>query len=247
MSHFNDRGGVEREFAIAIGALAEALLPQGQSISPTRIALYASALEDLPIEAIKHACIRAISESKFFPVPSELRSYVQPSVDDAASIAWTAFQRAAETVGAYQSLEVDDQAAVFAFRSVFATWESYCSLDERAIGVRRQDFFASYREGKRILKSRPDHPTMRIVGILEAGGDYPTGDRRALVWHGRIDASGNVSVTRETPKLLEGRRGNDDARSRLALEAGTEKAIEAPKEATRVDEKAGRSKGLRRS
>lgn len=177
MSHLDARGDVEPEFARMVGGLAEAF---GQTVTAMRIKLYAKALEDLPLADVRAACARALRECRFFPSAAELRGHVEPSVDDAALLAWVGFQRAAGRLGSYNSVAVDDGAAASALVSVFGGWPEYCALTDVAVAAQRQAFMAAYRAARRGGTA----PAL-LPGTLEPSSWMATY---------RLDAQGKVSL-----------------------------------------------------
>lgn len=171
--HLDAHGNVEPEFARTIGALAEAF---GQTVTAMRIKLYARALEDVPLVAVKAACAQAVREARFFPAVAELRHYLSASPDERALLAWGAFAQAAADVGSYRPLLVEDGAAAEALVATFGSWPDYCALTEIAVASRKAEFLAAYREA--IRNGRPAVArtlagalgTTDAPGLLTAGG-----------------------------------------------------------------------------
>lgn len=192
--HTHKNGAVTQEFASLMGMLAEAY---GQTITSSRIRIYAASLFDVPIETVKVAASQAIRECKFFPSPAELRGFVAPSREDRAMVAWVAFGQAASSVGAYASVEVEDGAAAHALEQVFGSWANFCAMEDGpALAHRRQEFLAAYR----VAATEPQSPR-RLTGLLP----QPDPALAAHTWIARI-SGGHVRAERDTPQLLEGRR-----------------------------------------
>ena len=218
---FIENGLVDRDFAELMGKVSAAY--QNSKLTAAGIYVYASALGDFTFKQVRCAFSEAVKTCTFFPSIAELIKILQPTVDDAALIAWTGFASAAADVGAYSSLETEDAAAGAALAAVFGSWPDYCEQTDVAVNARRSEFLAAYRQARRTGQRGP----YRLAGVLEAGGQYPRDGRAAIIWRGRIDARGAVRITRDVPALTEGRDGDDDARA-AAGEAGAAKAIEAP-------------------
>lgn len=196
MAYYVD-GAATVQFAKWITELASAW---DARLTEARIRLYAQALGDIPFETLQAAGARAILQSKWFPSVSEFRQYVQPTVEDAALLAWSGFCQAASAVGAYGNLDVEDAAAAEALRVVFGSWPEFCYLEDGpALTQKRQEFLAAYRHAVRM--SRPPHA--RLVGLC---GEPPPGLASAT-WIGRLGASGTVDVVRDRPRLGGGLDG----------------------------------------
>jgi len=178
-------------FAALMVSLAEAY-PNFRLREGT-VRVYADGLQDIAPEAVDKAMRRAVRECAFFPTVAELRRFVEPTTDDAALMAWSGFQRAAEIVGAYASVNVDDGAAAVALMNVFGGWTQYCELEGQAVGARRQEFVAAYREARR----RGEQRSTRLAGLLEVDGHYDA----AKSWSGRVRTDGSVRVERDRPQL----------------------------------------------
>lgn len=177
----------DERFAAAMTALAE-VFPQ-RPLTDQRIELYAQVLADLPIEQIEHAARHAMRECRWMPTPAELRSFVEPSADDAALVAWSGFQAAASDVGAWASLVVDDACAAAALEAVFGSWPSFCELDVVAIGARRNEFLAAYRTARRGI---PGGQAV-LRGLCDRG------------WAGQLTVGGSVKRLPDVTRITEGR------------------------------------------
>lgn len=181
----------DREIAPLMVALSEAY--PAMKLREGTVRMYCSGLADVPIEAIKHAMSRAVRECNFFPTIAQLRGFIEPPVDDAALLAWSGLNKAARLVGAYQSLDVEDIAAASALKAVFGSWAAFCALDDGpALGGKRNEFLAAYREAKR--HTRPGQVATRLPG-LSAGRQLPEG------WVGRITQAGTVTSTSDAARV----------------------------------------------
>jgi hypothetical protein len=196
---------VEKWFASLVMATAEAL---GAKITEDRVRVLAYDLRDYGHAAIVTAFETHRRESKWFPTPSEIIQRIEASPEDRALIAWSALERAAESVGSYRSIELDDPAAADALVSVFGSWAAWCAAERGPeMHAKRQQFFAAYRDARRRFQqiatrlggeSGAIAGTIRLAGLLEASGGY---ERRTSVDVGRITADGVVEVRQERPAL----------------------------------------------
>lgn len=226
MPHINN-GAVDKSFAKALFDLAEAL---GARISESRIRAYAGLMGDIAMDDVRVAVNRAAREGQtgFFPSVGELLSYLGPTPADRALLAWTALSQAAQDVGAYASIELEDGAAADAVVTVFGSWPAFCAVEEGPqLALKRQEFLAAYRAARR-------ESTMprRLTGLC---GPVEDPQLAGHVWAGYITAGGKVHVGRDRP-MLEGADGT----GRAALSEGratqeSEGAQEAPRSDGRAD------------
>ena len=149
----------------------------GTKLTATRIRVYAADLADLDPLAVVAAFRRVRREgSGFFPSVSEIRRQVEATPDDAALLAWTALERAADEVGAYRALEVWDAAAAVAVEAVFGSWPAFCACERGPeLAQRRQQFMVAYREARRRVPERLAEPR-RLPGLHAASGRELRGD-----------------------------------------------------------------------
>lgn len=214
MSRYYPDGAADPTFAQAMADLADAL---GTTVTEKRIRIYARLLSDVPPERLWPAFVRTARDRVYptFPTVGEIRRCVAPSEDDAGLLAWTRFDQAAREVGAWASLEVEDAAAAEALVTVFGSWPAYCDVDEGpALGMRRQEFLAAYRQARRQTHNQPGaaFECRRVLhGLCESDGDAaPPG----ATWMGYLHASGDVLISRRI----------DDGTRRPALPEGTDAA-----------------------
>lgn len=191
--HLRADGTVTSEFGQLMEKLA-AGYPTTGNLSTPQVLIYARALGDIPLDSLRRACAIAIRDAKFFPSVAELRSYIVPSGEDAALIAWTAFCEAAEEVGSWSSLEVEDGAAGAALETVFGSWTAFCGYEVGPeLGAKRQEFLVAYRDARRTAP-----PARRLLGACEATGQYK---QSGEVWVARI-AAGRVLACRDGQSAL---------------------------------------------
>jgi len=194
-------GEVSPEFARFVADLAAAFPTTGKPSAATFLA-YGYGLADFTVAEIRAAVKRALDAgalSPYFPSLPELRRIVAGSADDAVLLAWAAFRRAADDVGAWASVEIVDAAAAEALVAVFGSWPAFCAEEEGpTLGQRRAEFAAAYRAARRALGPRA--PSRRLPGLCEARGTYHGGPG---VVRGVIDVGGAVKALPDaTPKLL---------------------------------------------
>lgn len=177
----------DNKFSALMTGLCEAY---GYTPTARRVALYKHALADLSYEELRDACARVVRESKFFPTIADLRRHVEPVEDDAALIGWAGLQNAAEAVGSYSSIVLEDGAVGAAVIAVFGSWPQFCALSEAAVAGRQKEFIAAYRQAKRTGKGL----AMRLQGTCEISGGYQVSQH---VWAGLLSVSGEVSTVRD--------------------------------------------------
>lgn len=217
MSHIHD-GGVDAQFSKAMFNLAETL---GTRITETRIRSYASLLADVPYEDLRVAFVRAAREGQtgFFPSIGELLAHIGPTPTDRGLIAWTALCQAAERVGAWASLEIEDGAAADALLTVFGGWPDFCEMaDGPALALRRQEFLAAYRNARRSVAG-----PRRLTGLC----GQPPPELAGRVWAGAVTAGGCVIVRRDAPQLED--HGDGLGRRNRISQGGATEAEEGPR------------------
>jgi hypothetical protein len=187
-------GAVTREFAALMVWLAEATQTQ---LTEGRIRSYAQEFVGVEFSTLKRAFELSRSECRFFPSIPEIRHHLHPNTEDAALLAWSQFNQAVSSVGAYMSVEVEDTCAAAALVAVFGGWPQFCDIpDGPALTLKRQEFFAAYRNARR--DSRSGAKPARLSGICESSGQYALTEH---VWVGRISLSGNVETRRDVRSL----------------------------------------------
>ena len=207
MSRYYQNGSVTGDFNKLMTTLAEAL---GAKITEAQMRAHAQLFSDVEYEELRAAFGRAARELEFgavYPSPGKLLTFVRPNADDSALLAWTGFSRAAESIGAWQSLDVDDSAAATALTNVFGSWAKFCELEDGPqLAMMRQEFLAAYRTARR-FEPRSAGP-VRLLGLC---GEPPKGVA-AHTWIGRLSIDGAVEKTRVAASLAPAReRGRIDA------------------------------------
>ncbi|MEL6544368.1 MAG: DUF6475 domain-containing protein [Myxococcota bacterium] len=90
---------------------------------------YFMGLEDMPIDAFRAACRRAVRECKFMPKPAELRQLGgELNGSSRALSAWQELERALSSVGSYQSVDFEDPAINAAVRGL-GGWVYLCQRE----------------------------------------------------------------------------------------------------------------------
>lgn len=211
MSRYYVDDAVTDDFAQKMVKLASAW---DSRLSEERVRTYAQALNGVAEADVTKAFNRAIRECKWFPSVAELLSFIQPSADDAALLAWTRLNSAAASVGAWAPVEIDDSVAADALVAVFGSWAQFCEHEDGpALGAKRQEFMAAFRQLARMPRRRK---ATLLPGALGApGSDVPT-------WRGRIRLlrDAGVEFVRASEELTDG-----DRRERARLpEAGAAQA-----------------------
>ena len=201
MTTLTPDGHVVEWFGTLFGELAEAYPNVRIREGTTR--RYAEALQDLSPDQIKAAMAAAILECDWFPPVAKIRTFVAPSADDAALLAWVGLLDAAAQVGAYRSLEIADACAAEALVRAAGSWGEFCALEDGpALATVRTGFLAAYRDARRRLRQAPP---MRLAGLLEAAGHV---SRAPTVWTARLTAGWRIEQVREYPALPAGRDVN---------------------------------------
>lgn len=123
-------GPEDREqFTIVITSLAAAF---GREPTEPLLMGYWLGLENMTLADVKRAACLAMKESKFMPVPAELRELagiggVKP--EDRAVLAWQTVQCAMRRFGYYDSVDFADKTINAAIRTL-GGWEGICIRDE---------------------------------------------------------------------------------------------------------------------
>ncbi len=194
--HVRADGAVTADFVRVMLQVAAAYPTTGKLSEPT-IRTYAVGLGGYTAQQVMAAWGKAFRDgalNSFFPSLPDMLRLLEPSADDAALVAWATFRRAAEDVGAYASLEVEDAAAAEALELVFGGWPGYCGIEEGpALGARRQEFLAAYRDARR--RRAPGTQPCRLAGLCEATGRYRGGPGVVV---GRLTAAGHVQTLPDT-------------------------------------------------
>lgn len=189
-------GDAAEWFGLLIAEAAEAC---GVRLTEARVRVYAHDLADLDARVVIDAFRACRREgSGFFPSIAEVRRAALGSPEDRGILMWATLERAAERIGAYQSLIVDDACCAAALDAI-GGWPAFCAMEDGPmLTLARTTFLAAYREARRLglAASRP----IRCVGLLEAGGYY---ERREGLAVGHVTAGGAVLSERDRPAMTE--------------------------------------------
>lgn len=190
------------EFGSHIEALAAAF--KTKASKPLYMA-YWFGLQDLPMEAIRQACTKALVECKFMPVPRELRDLAGVmGADQRAIVAWNSVKQAIREVGSYRSVSFDDPTINAAIRSL-GGWPRVCGTDSEEL-----DKWTS-KEFQRLycrLSALPlgQDLTRYLVGVFEASGHETLPDKPRQIRTGtglakRLNGAGGAPPELEGPSL----------------------------------------------
>lgn len=156
MEH-NDRP----RFATLMKAMGETF---GNTIpSKEKVELYFRVLSDLPVETVETAVYNLIRDRKItstFPVPGEIRDALPGTGESAAILALDKVERAAQRIGAYQSIIFDDP-VIHATIDALGGWVHIASeIPEHEWTWFKKDFLKTYQAmaknpGREAPKSLP--------------------------------------------------------------------------------------------
>lgn len=227
-SRYYRNGAVTEEFHRLMETLAEAL---GCRVTEAQVRAHAQLFADVEIDDLMMMFRRAAREIEFgggYPTPGLLRTFLRPRLDDAALLAWSTLSQAAERVGAWQNLYVDDPALAAAVDAVFGSWPEFCALaDGPQLTLKRQEFIAAYKTARRFGEALPPRVLIGLCG--------PTDPEVAEhVWAGRIKLDGTIETKRDVAALPAAPQRKEIDGGTRDTEAGTEKARQGSEEAPRA-------------
>lgn len=196
-SRYYRDGAVTGDFNSLMTTLAEAL---GAPITEAQIRAHAQMFGDVPLAELRLMFERAARDIQFggkYPTPGTLRSFLRPPAEEAALIVWAGLCRAAELIGAWQNLYVDDPAAADSLLSVFGSWPAFCEIPEGPqLALKRQEFLAAYRTARRFGMQEMSEP-VRLEGLL-GPIDAEVAEH---CWVGRLSLFGTVEKLRAVAAL----------------------------------------------
>lgn len=173
-------------FSAAVAGMFETL---GREATTPQLRGYWMALGDLPIEAVERACLKAIRQCRFAPVPAELRQLAgEASPSDAAARAWDSVNAAIDQVGTYRGVSFSDPIINATVRHL-GGWKSFGdrSVEEFEKWLRK-DFLSVY-EG--FLRTGIDaHAARSLGGIGDAKNaiEFDCQTKRAVATALRLEA-----------------------------------------------------------
>ena len=194
MGHVDSTGAVSADYADLMVKLASAY--PGTTLTELQIRVYARALFDVPVEQLRQVFVGIVRRCRRFPTIAEIRDELDGPVEDAALLAWVAFCGAADKVGAYRSLKVEDGIAVEALERVIGGWPVFCELEEGPrLFTKRQEFIACYRD---LQRQRGSHGARVLLGLCAAPGES------VVSTMGRLTSRREILIesVSETPKAL---------------------------------------------
>ena len=161
--------------------------------APLRVG-YWLGLRDLPIDAVQEAVAKAMTGSRFMPVPRELRDLAGvASSEQKAIMAWAAVKGAIREVGSYRSVSFDDPTTNAAVRSL-GGWPRVCGTDSEELDKwTAKEFQRLYRE----LAPLHLHQdlTRYLPGLFEMGGGETLKEPPARVAIGIVAAQPRLRIT----------------------------------------------------
>jgi hypothetical protein len=137
----------------------------GEAVSDARMEIYYRALEDLSLDAIRHAATVHVRTQKFFPRPVELREAIDGSMDDRAELAWGGLLRVVRSVGYYGNPTWTDLAMERAAMELYGGWKALCErlpAEGPGLIVAAKQFKATYAAYAR-REARADVPVLPAV------------------------------------------------------------------------------------
>jgi hypothetical protein len=119
----------------------------GPPFSEMKLLLYCDAVNDLPLDALRHAIRAAARTATFFPKPAELRALALGDTADSVEWNWLLFRRAMREHGAYASLATTDPALGATVQAVFGGWPQACAAEfsPEMWTAKRKEFERVYR------------------------------------------------------------------------------------------------------
>lgn len=170
-------------FVVALSALASTF---NREPSDAMLAGYWIGMAGLPVEAVEHACQRALRSCRFMPVPAELREMAgEMKPEDRAVKAWEAYSDAVATVGYYQSVDFDDKLINATVRNLGGWMELIVRMDDEDHTDKwvRKDF-------------------ERVYTSLMRSGVSPEGSRYLLGCHERNNVAKGLGDRVELPVVI---------------------------------------------
>lgn len=157
---------------LACVALLAAAYPK-EPMTKAQILLYEELLRDYPAEAVRHAVLRHIADSPWFPRVSELRARLADAADgeEDGEHAWGVVQDAVRRVGAYGQPTWSDPViaeTMAALGWVGAGWVDFCRSEH--VEADRAHFVQWYRQTRRRRKLRRDEADT-VTALASMGVD----------------------------------------------------------------------------
>jgi len=229
-------------------------------LTPDRINLYFDELRDLSLEAVIAGVTQVRRTQRNFPHPSEIRQFVEGSINDRAELAWRTFLDLIRFEGEYPSLQVYDGAIAFAIVHL-GGWPTAClrlgEASPEMVASYAKEFKSSYKlgamrdEGPRYFVGKTEEanrslgvwrsPTINQAVCLVRPGQIVRLEMPLDVTEGRL--------TDEARLALEG--GGDALRQYLPLPAAPVKVLSPAPDAEmatqeEIDELLGKAKAIAR-
>ena len=139
-----------------------------QKITPATLLTFQAGTDDIDIEAIERAAMRAIRECQFMPSVFELRQLTGMSgaiaTKDRPTLAWIDVRQRIAKVGGYDSPNFLDPTINATIRSL-GGWVALCDSTTEELVWREKDFLRTY--AALMPLNLPDEQTARLAGITE--------------------------------------------------------------------------------
>ena len=157
-----------KRFVSAVSATAAAF---GKETTEELFAVFWGGLEDLPVEAVVGALVRAVQVCQFFPTVRDLREMSGgPSATSRIEMAWESLLRAIRSVGGYRSPLFEDAAITATIRSM-GGWERICSMESEELHKwGRKEFDRIYPSW-----TTKHLPSKRMAGLHEVSNVHRPG------------------------------------------------------------------------
>ena len=145
--------------------------------SPSQLALYVQALNDLPFAAVMQATAAVVQSSTFFPKVAEIRQLVEGHAETTAELAWLDVLREIRRVG-YTGRPALPEATVDTITRMWGSWVALCeTLPGEGPGLHswakrfRETYTAlAIRERMRLPAETP-RPQLVSSRVIAADGD----------------------------------------------------------------------------
>ena len=120
-----------------------------KKISPALMKTYWACLKDYKFSAVQHALSELLKNPNakkhpYFPVPTDVITIIQGSVDEKSLIAWTEVKKAIREIGQYDSVIFSDELIHAVIRDM-GGWIHLCQCSEKELTFAQRDFERRYQ------------------------------------------------------------------------------------------------------
>lgn len=158
----------DRDLDAFLDMLSTVAAIYGREVTPAVTAIYWQALAPYDLAAVRQAFDRHVKNpdsGQFMPKPADLIRMLGGTTEDSAIAAWARVEKAARSVGGYESVVFDDPVIHRAIDDM-GGWVKLCATPEDELPFRAKDFQNLYRGFTR-RREIPDYPR-RLMGKFEA-------------------------------------------------------------------------------